>query len=224
MKPCHVCGAGLRSWRAAFSARGACCLIADSLLRAPTNTPRKASHAGACPGHRGSPRSSRVAAYTCMQRDTYASLREHAAGRILGRCVLPVVCRAYVVVAGPLAFAGTGSTARDVQVAVPRLRTRARRIAHLLTDGVDGAKLSVVESESALYDRRKECGGGGGGGGGGCGGGDVCEHGSAEATPSEEASSVCARCETVRYDLRECQRADWKAHKMEWSWEHSYTR
>ena len=30
---------------------------------------------------------------------------------------------------------------------------------------------------------------------------------------SEEASSVCARCQTVRYCSRECQRADWKAHK-----------
>ena len=29
----------------------------------------------------------------------------------------------------------------------------------------------------------------------------------------EEASSVCARCQTVRYCSRECQRADWKAHK-----------
>jgi hypothetical protein len=31
---------------------------------------------------------------------------------------------------------------------------------------------------------------------------------------SEEASSVCARCEAVRYCSRECQRADWKAHKL----------
>ena len=30
---------------------------------------------------------------------------------------------------------------------------------------------------------------------------------------SEEASSVCARCEAVRYCSRECQRADWRAHK-----------
>ena len=30
---------------------------------------------------------------------------------------------------------------------------------------------------------------------------------------SEEASSVCARCQAVRYCSRECQRADWKAHK-----------
>jgi hypothetical protein len=30
---------------------------------------------------------------------------------------------------------------------------------------------------------------------------------------SEEASSVCARCEAVRYCSRECQRADWKTHK-----------
>ena len=30
---------------------------------------------------------------------------------------------------------------------------------------------------------------------------------------SEEASSVCGRCEAVRYCSRECQRADWKAHK-----------
>jgi hypothetical protein len=30
---------------------------------------------------------------------------------------------------------------------------------------------------------------------------------------SEEASSVCSRCEAVRYCLRECQRTDWKAHK-----------
>jgi hypothetical protein len=30
---------------------------------------------------------------------------------------------------------------------------------------------------------------------------------------SEEASSVCSRCEVVRYCSRECQRADWKAHK-----------
>ena len=30
---------------------------------------------------------------------------------------------------------------------------------------------------------------------------------------SEEASSVCARCQEVRYCSRECQRTDWKAHK-----------
>jgi tetratricopeptide (TPR) repeat protein len=30
---------------------------------------------------------------------------------------------------------------------------------------------------------------------------------------SAEASSVCGRCEEVRYCSRECQRADWKAHK-----------
>jgi hypothetical protein len=31
---------------------------------------------------------------------------------------------------------------------------------------------------------------------------------------SEDASSVCARCHAVRYCSRECQRADWKAHKV----------
>jgi hypothetical protein len=30
---------------------------------------------------------------------------------------------------------------------------------------------------------------------------------------SEEASSVCSRCQVVRYCSRECQRTDWKAHK-----------
>jgi hypothetical protein len=30
---------------------------------------------------------------------------------------------------------------------------------------------------------------------------------------SEEASSVCGQCHTVRYCSRECQRTDWKAHK-----------
>jgi hypothetical protein len=30
---------------------------------------------------------------------------------------------------------------------------------------------------------------------------------------SEEASSVCSRCQAVRYCSRECQRKDWKAHK-----------
>ena len=36
----------------------------------------------------------------------------------------------------------------------------------------------------------------------------------AAACASEEASSVCARCHAVRYCSRECQRADWKAHKL----------
>jgi tetratricopeptide (TPR) repeat protein len=31
---------------------------------------------------------------------------------------------------------------------------------------------------------------------------------------AEEASSVCARCQEVRYCSRECQRADWKTHKL----------
>ncbi len=30
---------------------------------------------------------------------------------------------------------------------------------------------------------------------------------------SEEASSMCGRCEAVQYCSRECQRTDWKAHK-----------
>jgi tetratricopeptide (TPR) repeat protein len=30
---------------------------------------------------------------------------------------------------------------------------------------------------------------------------------------AEEASSVCSRCQVVRYCSRECQRTDWKAHK-----------
>jgi hypothetical protein len=30
---------------------------------------------------------------------------------------------------------------------------------------------------------------------------------------SEQASSMCGRCEAVRYCSRECQRTDWKAHK-----------
>jgi hypothetical protein len=30
---------------------------------------------------------------------------------------------------------------------------------------------------------------------------------------AEEASSVCSRCQAVRYCSRECQRTDWKAHK-----------
>jgi hypothetical protein len=30
---------------------------------------------------------------------------------------------------------------------------------------------------------------------------------------SEDVSSVCGRCQAVRYCSRECQRADWKAHK-----------
>jgi hypothetical protein len=30
---------------------------------------------------------------------------------------------------------------------------------------------------------------------------------------SEEASSLCARCQAVRYCSRECQRTDWRVHK-----------
>ena len=42
----------------------------------------------------------------------------------------------------------------------------------------------------------------------------VARAGCAEAGGvSEEASSVCARCEAVRYCSRECQRVDWRAHK-----------
>ena len=36
---------------------------------------------------------------------------------------------------------------------------------------------------------------------------------SAAGCASEEASSVCSRCQAVRYCSRECQRTDWKAHK-----------
>jgi hypothetical protein len=36
----------------------------------------------------------------------------------------------------------------------------------------------------------------------------------AAGSASEEASSVCARCQAVRYCSRECQRADWRAHKL----------
>jgi hypothetical protein len=35
----------------------------------------------------------------------------------------------------------------------------------------------------------------------------------AGCTSEEEATSVCSRCKAVRYCSRECQRADWKAHK-----------
>jgi hypothetical protein len=38
---------------------------------------------------------------------------------------------------------------------------------------------------------------------------------------SEEASSVCSRCHAVRYCSRECQRADWKAHKPACAMAHS---
>jgi hypothetical protein len=31
---------------------------------------------------------------------------------------------------------------------------------------------------------------------------------------SEDARSVCGGCQAVRYCSRECQRADWKAHKV----------
>ncbi len=42
----------------------------------------------------------------------------------------------------------------------------------------------------------------------------VAQAGCTEAEcASEEASNVCARCQAVRYCSRECQRADWKAHK-----------
>jgi hypothetical protein len=37
--------------------------------------------------------------------------------------------------------------------------------------------------------------------------------GCASEEAREEASSVCARCEAVRYCSRECQRTEWKAHK-----------
>ena len=37
----------------------------------------------------------------------------------------------------------------------------------------------------------------------------------AAGCPSEEASSVCGRCQEVRYCSRKCQRAHWKAHKLE---------
>jgi hypothetical protein len=38
---------------------------------------------------------------------------------------------------------------------------------------------------------------------------------------SEEASSVCSRCQAVRYCSRECQRTDWKAHKPVCRWHES---
>ena len=40
---------------------------------------------------------------------------------------------------------------------------------------------------------------------------------------SEEASSVCSRCQAVRYCSRECQRTDWKAHKPACAVAHSST-
>ena len=41
----------------------------------------------------------------------------------------------------------------------------------------------------------------------------VARSGCAAGCASEEASSVCSRCQAVRYCSRECQRTDWKAHK-----------
>ena len=41
----------------------------------------------------------------------------------------------------------------------------------------------------------------------------ACAGCAAAGCASEEASSVCARCEAVRYCSHECQRADWRAHK-----------
>jgi hypothetical protein len=44
----------------------------------------------------------------------------------------------------------------------------------------------------------------------GCGSKAGC---GASGCASEEATGVCSRCQAVRYCSRECQRADWKAHK-----------
>ncbi len=71
--------------------------------------------------------------------------------------------------------------------------------AHVLSFDARTGRYAVVLEDGKELSLKAEC---------------VARAGCAAAKcASEEASSVCSRCQAVRYCSRECQRTDWKAHK-----------
>jgi hypothetical protein len=71
--------------------------------------------------------------------------------------------------------------------------------ARVLSSDVRTGRYAVVLDDGKELSLKAEC---------------VAKAGCAAAgCASEEASSVCSRCQAVRYCSRECQRTDWKVHK-----------
>jgi tetratricopeptide (TPR) repeat protein len=85
-----------------------------------------------------------------------------------------------------------------VQRLVAKPEHNGRRARVLSFDGRTG-RYAVVLDDGKELSLKPEC---------------VARAGCAAAgCASEEASSQCSRCQAVRYCSRECQRADWRAHK-----------
>ena len=105
----------------------------------------------------------------------------------------------------PAAPVGTGSARplpAGTRVLVQRLVAKPEhngKRAHVLSFDARTGRYAVALDDGKELSLKAEC---------------VARAGCAAAgCASEEASSMCGRCEAVRYCSRECQRADWKAHK-----------
>ena len=86
------------------------------------------------------------------------------------------------------------------RVFMQRLAEQNRKLARVLWFDELGGRYAVGLDDDKLLSLMPEC---------------VVRAGCAAAgCASAEARNVCARCQAVRYCSRECQRADWKAHKQ----------